>query len=126
VTLSSPLSGTNTDKIRVYSVYTHTQEPFPHEISQLEQQLVQVKTNLYHYSPYHTRKQSVKVTLASSKIESYSKEPKPVSESGKEIKYGPYEDLPPFTAVRLHFFQEIFFRIFRNLKKKFGIFLKFF
>lgn len=105
VTLPSALSGTNADKFRVYTVYTRVQKPHPVEIIQTEQQLVRIQTNVYPYSPYHIRKTSVKVILASSKIESYTKEPKPVAENGKEIKYGPYDSLPPFTAapLLLHF-----------------------
>lgn len=80
-------------------MYTHAQDPHPREIGQLERQLVRITSNIYHYSAYHTRKQNARVLLASSKIESYSKEPKPVTENGKEIKYGPYDAIPPFTAV---------------------------
>ncbi|XP_055342822.1 dolichyl-diphosphooligosaccharide--protein glycosyltransferase subunit 1-like [Paramacrobiotus metropolitanus] len=101
ISLPSSLTGTSTDKIRVHSVYTHAQTPHPTEIGQQGHQLVQIKSNIYHYSPYQTRKQNLRVLLASSKIEAFSKEPKPVSDSGKEIKYGPYENIPAFTAAPL-------------------------
>ncbi|XP_028555508.1 dolichyl-diphosphooligosaccharide--protein glycosyltransferase subunit 1A isoform X3 [Dendrobium catenatum] len=90
--------------VNVLSIFTHSLQPFPEEISQSDVQLVVYQDSAYYVSPYEVKSQSLNVLLPGGRVESYTKHP-----SGKlvdsEIKYGPYEKLPPFSysPIVLHF-----------------------
>ncbi|XP_033746394.1 dolichyl-diphosphooligosaccharide--protein glycosyltransferase subunit 1-like [Pecten maximus] len=88
-------------KVDVDTVFAHALRPYPLEIAQSEKQQVVLEGNVYFYSPYVTKSQTTVVTVSSTAIESYSKSPKPVSESDKTITYGPYEKREPFTQAEL-------------------------
>jgi oligosaccharyltransferase complex subunit alpha (ribophorin I) len=79
-------------------VYFHALQPFPAEIGQMERQLIRYFGDAYMPSPYATRKQKLKVNLPSSHVESFSKEPAPVSKSGKTLTFGPYDKEQPAQA----------------------------
>lgn len=76
-------------------------------------QYVRASLPVYFTSPYETQRQatSIRVALASKRrfdfFESYSQHPAPVEidESGRIIKYGPYDDVPAYslTRVDLHY-----------------------
>ncbi|KAH0470119.1 hypothetical protein IEQ34_001677 [Dendrobium chrysotoxum] len=90
--------------VNVLTIFTHSLQPFPEEISQSDVQLVVYQDSAYYLSPYEVKSQSLNVLLPGGRVESYTKHP-----SGKlvdsEIKYGPYEKLPPFSysPIVLHF-----------------------
>lgn len=89
----------------VLAVFTHALRPFPEKISQAENQLVAFQESAHYLSPYTVKVQLLSVKLPPDfKPESYTKLEK--SElSGSEIKYGPYENLPPFSysPIIVHF-----------------------
>lgn len=74
--------------------------PYPREITQNDQQLVQFIGNAYLISPYPSKSQTTTVTLPNSKIESFSRV-SPTSTSDNEITYGPYADVAPFSTGKM-------------------------
>ncbi|KAI8549260.1 hypothetical protein RHMOL_Rhmol06G0011900 [Rhododendron molle] len=89
----------------ILAVFTHALRPFPEKISQAENQLVAFQESAHYLSPYIVKVQLLSVKLPPDfKPESYTKLER--SElSGSEIKYGPYENLPPFSysPIIVHF-----------------------
>ncbi|CAA6655250.1 unnamed protein product [Spirodela intermedia] len=79
-------------------------EPFPAEISQSESQLVYYRDTAFMLSPYHIKEQTTHIKTPSKKIESYSRED-PTNRVGTELRYGPYDDRPPysFSPIIVHF-----------------------
>ncbi|XVE94380.1 hypothetical protein REPUB_Repub02eG0003700 [Reevesia pubescens] len=88
----------------VLAVFTHALRPIPEQITQADIQLVIYQESAYYLSPYAVKVQSLSVKLPDLKIESYTKLEN-TKIHGSEIKYGPYENLPPFSysPVVLHF-----------------------
>lgn len=88
----------------VLAVFTHALRPFPEKITQADVQFVLFLDTAYYLSPYTVRVQSLSVKLPEAKIESYTKL-ESTKIHGSEIKYGPYENLPPysFKPIRFHF-----------------------
>lgn len=88
----------------ILSVFTHSLTPFPEEITQADSQLVVYQDTAYYLSPYAVKVQTLSVRLPGGRVESYTKHP-----NGKlvesEIRYGPFEILPPFSfsPVAIHF-----------------------
>lgn len=99
INLATGLDAGRSIQVDVESVYAHALSPFPTKIKQTDKQLVVFTGNVFFYSPYKTSSQTTTVNLASSSIESYSKSPKPVSQSDKSVTYGPYEAREAFTEV---------------------------
>lgn len=81
--------------LKVVSVFTGLMEPYPAEISQLENQFVRIKNSHYFFSPYITETQKTTIKLASSSIESYTKL-SPFSAKGSSLVFGPYKDVQGF------------------------------
>lgn len=88
----------------VLAVFTHTLRPFPEKITQSESQLFLFQESAHFPSPYKVKSQSMTVKLPSENVESYTKL-ETTKFSNSEIKYGPYENLPPFSysPVIIHF-----------------------
>lgn len=88
----------------VLAVFTHVLRPFPETITQADVQFVVFLDSAYFLSPYTVKVQSLSVKLPEARIESYTKLEN-MKIHGSEIKYGPYENLPPysFTPIRFHF-----------------------
>ncbi|MCL7044242.1 hypothetical protein MKW94_002497 [Papaver nudicaule] len=96
VSLPRGLSKGESLTLDVFTVYTHSLQPFPEEITQADIQLVVYQDSAYFLSPYEVKFQSLNVKLPSSRVESFTKlEKSKLVES--ELKYGPYEGLPPFS-----------------------------
>lgn len=106
INLASSLEPGKSVQVEVDSVYAHALSPFPTKIKQSEKQLVVFTGNVFFYSPYKTTTQTTNVILASSSVESYSKSPKPVTQSDKTVTYGPYEAREPFTEAELRIHSE--------------------
>ncbi|XP_022999654.1 dolichyl-diphosphooligosaccharide--protein glycosyltransferase subunit 1A-like [Cucurbita maxima] len=88
----------------VFAVFTHVLSPFPETITQADVQFVLFLDTAYFLSPYTVKVQSLSVKLPEARIESYTKLEN-TKIHGSEIKYGPYENVPPysFTLIRFHF-----------------------
>ncbi|XP_023002584.1 dolichyl-diphosphooligosaccharide--protein glycosyltransferase subunit 1A-like [Cucurbita maxima] len=88
----------------VLAVYTHVLHPFPEKITQADVQFVVFLDTAYFLSPYSVKVQSLSVKLPEARIESYTKLEN-TKTHGSEIKYGPYENLPPYSVkpIRFHF-----------------------
>lgn len=80
--------------IRVKMILTDLLEPYPKEIVQSENQFVRFFDSHYFYSPYETVSQKLVMKLASSTVESFTKNA-PHSHKGSSITFGPYKDVAP-------------------------------
>ncbi|KAJ4825262.1 Dolichyl-diphosphooligosaccharide--protein glycosyltransferase subunit 1A [Turnera subulata] len=96
VQLPKPLEGGNSLTFDVLAVFTHALQPFPERITQSDHQLVLFQDSAYYLSPYTVKAQSLSVKLPGARIESYTKLEN-TKLHGSEIKYGPYENLPPYS-----------------------------
>ncbi|CAA7390459.1 unnamed protein product [Spirodela intermedia] len=104
ISLLNPLKTGETTVLEVLLIQTHFLEPFPAEISQSESQLVYYRDTAFMLSPYHIKEQTTHIKTPSKKIESYSRED-PTNRVGTELRYGPYDDRPPysFSPIIVHF-----------------------
>ena len=102
--LSQPLNPGSSLSLKVDEVFAHAMRPFPIKITQSERQYVLFAGNHYVYSLYPVKSQTTLVTLASSTVESYTKE-KPTSQQDSTVTYGPYTDVEPLkqSPMRIHF-----------------------
>ncbi|KAK3425087.1 hypothetical protein EUGRSUZ_F01802 [Eucalyptus grandis] len=85
-------------------VFTHSLQPFPEKITQADTQLLVFEESAYFLSPYAVKVQSLTVKLPHPRVESYTKLEN-TKIQGSEIKYGPYENLAPFSysPIVVHF-----------------------
>ncbi|KAA8534374.1 hypothetical protein F0562_031875 [Nyssa sinensis] len=104
IALSSPLGMGESVTLEVFYTLTHSLEPFPVEISQSESQLVYYHDSAIILSPYHVKQQITFIKTPSTKVESFTRV-EPTDRAGMELKYGPYNDRPPysFSPVIVHF-----------------------
>ncbi|KAG7966967.1 hypothetical protein I3843_08G075700 [Carya illinoinensis] len=88
----------------VLAVFAHALQPFPERITQPDIQLVVFNETAHYLSPYAVKVQSLTVKLPDARIESFSKIEN-TKIHGSEVKYGPYENLPPFSysSIVVHF-----------------------
>jgi len=100
VTLLAPLKKDEETSVTVEAVLTGFLKPYPAKIAQSEKQQVLFAGNLYFYSPYTVKSQKSIVKLASSTIESHTKQ-KPFTVSENTITYGPYKDISPLQSEEL-------------------------
>ncbi|KAG6438226.1 hypothetical protein SASPL_103163 [Salvia splendens] len=104
VSLPKELSKGGSLTLEVKAVFTHLLTPFPEKITQADAQLVAFQDSAHYLSPYAVKVQSLTVKLPEPKVESYTKLEN-TKFSGSEIKYGPYENIPPFSlpTIIVHF-----------------------
>ncbi|KAL7116462.1 hypothetical protein ACP275_03G006500 [Erythranthe tilingii] len=90
--------------LEVKAVFTHILRPFPEKVTQADVQLVAFQESAHFLSPYRVKFQSLAIKLPEPKVESYTKLEN-TKFSGSELKYGPYENLPPFSysTVVVHY-----------------------
>ncbi|KAL5475024.1 hypothetical protein EMCRGX_G027071 [Ephydatia muelleri] len=100
VSLTQPLTSEQSTTVVVETVFTHAIFPFPKEITQNERQLVQFTGNAYIISPYPCKTQSTTVHLPSSSVESFTRVA-PANVNDKDIVYGPYGDVAPFSNAKI-------------------------
>lgn len=100
----NPLNSGDTTTLEVLYVFTHFLEPFPTEISQSESQLVYYRDSALILSPYYIKQQTTFIKTPSTKVESFTRVD-PTNRAGTEMKYGPYEDQPPYSysPILIHF-----------------------
>ncbi|PKA60645.1 Dolichyl-diphosphooligosaccharide--protein glycosyltransferase subunit 1A [Apostasia shenzhenica] len=90
--------------LTVLAIFTHTLQPFPDEITQGDIQLVLYQDSAYFLSPYVVKSQTLNIMLPGGRVESYTKHPNGrIVDSA--IKYGPFENLPPFSysPIAVHY-----------------------
>lgn len=104
ISLLNPLGTGESATLEVLYILTHSLEPFPAEISQSESQLVYYRDSAVILSPYHIKQQTTFFKIPSTKLESFTKV-EPTNRGGTELKYGPYENHPPyaFLPIIVHF-----------------------
>uniref|UniRef100_A0A453J2G8 Dolichyl-diphosphooligosaccharide--protein glycosyltransferase subunit 1 n=2 Tax=Aegilops tauschii subsp. strangulata TaxID=200361 RepID=A0A453J2G8_AEGTS len=102
--LHKPLQKGKILHLDVLTVFTHFLQPFPEEITQADSQLVVFQDSSHYLSPYPVKVQTLSIRLPGGRVESYTKygNTKLVD---SELKYGPYEDVPPFSynPIIVHF-----------------------
>lgn len=96
VSLPKPLAKGDSLTFDVLAVFTHALRPFPEQITQADIQLLVFQESAHFLSPYAVKVQSLSIKLPDARIESYTKLEN-TKIHGSEIKYGPYESLPPFS-----------------------------
>ncbi|TYH51250.1 hypothetical protein ES332_D10G259700v1 [Gossypium tomentosum] len=99
--LANPLNSGESTTLEVLYVFTHFLEPFPAEIAQSESQLVFYHDTALILSSYHIKQQTTFIKTPSTKVESFIRM-EPTNRVGTEIKYGPYEDRPPYSISPIH------------------------
>ncbi len=104
ISLLNPLGTGESATLEVLYILTHSLEPFPAEISQSESQLVYYRDSAIILSPYHIKQQTTFFKTPSTKLESFTKV-EPTNRACTELKYGPYENHPPysFSPIIVHF-----------------------
>lgn len=104
IVLANPLNTGETATLEILYILTHSLEPFPVEISQSESQLVYYRDSALILSPYHIKQQTTFIKIPSNKVESFTRV-EPTDRAGNELKYGPYEDRPPYSysPLLVHF-----------------------
>ncbi|KAF1893894.1 hypothetical protein Lal_00002437 [Lupinus albus] len=101
ISLPKALRKGDTLNLNILAVLTHILEPFPpHKITQADIQLLLFQDSAHYLSPYSVNLQSLTLKLPYARIESYSKLPN-YKLQGSGLKYGPYENLPPFSYLPL-------------------------
>ncbi|KAJ0966778.1 hypothetical protein J5N97_023695 [Dioscorea zingiberensis] len=106
----------------VLTVFAHSLKPFPAEITQADAQLVVYQDSAYYISPYEVKVQTLAVRLPSGRVESYTKYPS-TKLVDSEIKYGPFENLPPFSyiPIAVHFESSYPFVVVQELEREIEI-----
>lgn len=104
VSLPKSLGKGDSLTLDVLAVFTHLLQPFPEKITQADIQLLLLQESAQYLSPYAVKVQSLNVKLPDARIESYTKLEN-TKLQGSELKYGPYENLPPFSylPIVIHF-----------------------
>lgn len=122
VTLPKELGKGQSLTLEVKTAFTHALRPFPEKITQADIQLLVFQESAYYLSPYAVNVQSLSVKLPEPKVESYTKLEN-TKFSGSEIKYGPYENLPPFSysPIAVHFVSNKPFAVAQELVREIEI-----
>lgn len=104
VTLPKGLGKGDSLTLDVLAVFSHILKPFPEKITQADIQLLLFQESAYYISPYAVKVQSLTVKLPDARVESYTKL-EDTKLQGSELKYGAYENLPPFSylPIVIHF-----------------------
>ncbi|CAJ2642786.1 dolichyl-diphosphooligosaccharide--protein glycosyltransferase subunit 1A isoform X2 [Trifolium pratense] len=98
VTLPKGLGKGDSLTLDVLAVFTHILQPFPEKITQADIQLLLFQESAHYLTPYPVKVQSLTVKLPDARIESYSKLEN-TKLQGSELKYGPYQNIPPFAYL---------------------------
>ncbi|KAK4428305.1 Dolichyl-diphosphooligosaccharide--protein glycosyltransferase subunitA [Sesamum alatum] len=122
VSLPKELSKGGSLTLEVKAVFTHVLRPFPEKISQADAQLVAFQDSAHYLSPYTVKVQSLTIKLPEPRVESYTKLEN-TKFSGTELKYGPYENLPPFsyTPIVVHYVSNKPFAVAQELVREIEI-----
>ncbi|OAY73985.1 Dolichyl-diphosphooligosaccharide--protein glycosyltransferase subunit 1A, partial [Ananas comosus] len=104
IALPKSLEKGKTLNMDMLAVFAHSLTPFPEEITQADVQLLVYQDSAYYLSPYAVKVQSLGIRLPNGRVESYTKYPN-TKLVDSELKYGPFESLPPFSysPIIVHF-----------------------
>ncbi|VFQ70903.1 unnamed protein product [Cuscuta campestris] len=104
VSLPKELGKGDSISLEVKAVLTRLLRPFPEKITQTELQLFIFQDSAHFLSPYSVHTQSLTLKLPEPMVESYTKVEN-TQFSGSELKYGPYQNVPPFSfqPIAVHF-----------------------
>eukprot|EP00850_Spirogloea_muscicola_P016550 SM000135S26994 [mRNA] locus=s135:147380:150215:+ [translate_table: standard] len=92
--LPEPLAPGEKLSVEALVAITGALEPFPAEIGQSDNQFVLFRDGHYALSPYPSERQSTLLRLPSARVESFTPLP-PNNNAGKELTFGPYDNVPP-------------------------------
>lgn len=120
--LLKPLGKGEAISLEVLYILTHSLEPFPVEISQSESQLVYYRDSAKILSPYPIKQQATFLKTPSSRVESFTRVV-PTDRANTELKYGPYEEQPPFSysPIIVHFENNKAFAVVEELVREIEI-----
>ncbi|KAK1256563.1 Dolichyl-diphosphooligosaccharide--protein glycosyltransferase subunit 1A [Acorus gramineus] len=104
ISLTKGLEKGQSVTLDVFSAFTHSVIPFPEEITQADSQLILYKDSAYFVSPHAVKVQTLRIKLPSARVEAYTNIQN-TKFNGTSIRYGPYENLPPFSSlpITVHF-----------------------
>lgn len=119
VSLPKGLGKGDTLTFDVLAIFTNTLQPFPEKITQADAQLVVFQESAHYLSPYEVKFQSLSVKLPGARIESFTRLEN-TKLHGSDIKYGPYENLLPFSysPIVVHFESNQPFAVARELVRE--------
>ncbi|EUB64396.1 Dolichyl-diphosphooligosaccharide--protein glycosyltransferase subunit [Echinococcus granulosus] len=83
-------------KFTVSSFFTGVLKPKPAKILQADKQFVEFITNVAYFSTYPTKRVVTTVVLSRGEVLYYTSDIQPVHKTASKIKYGPFENVPPF------------------------------
>nr|CAD1835256.1 unnamed protein product [Ananas comosus var. bracteatus] len=122
IALPKSLEKGKTLNMDMLAVFTHSLTPFPEEITQADAQLLVYQDSAYYLSPYAVKVQSLGIRLPNGRVESYTKYPN-TKLVDSELKYGPFESLPPFSysPIIVHFENNHPFAVVQELTREIEI-----
>ncbi|XP_027903980.1 dolichyl-diphosphooligosaccharide--protein glycosyltransferase subunit 1A [Vigna unguiculata] len=122
VSLPKGLGKEHSLTLDVLAVFTHILQPFPEKINQGDVQLLLFQESAHYLSPYAVKAQSLTLKLPDARIESYSKLEN-AKLQGSELKYGPYENIPPFSylPIVIHYENNLPFAVAKELVREIEI-----
>lgn len=122
VILNKDLKPGESAAVDIYTVFTHLLKPFPAEISQSDAQLVLYHDSAYVFSPYPIKLQTTVLRVPNARIEAYTKAD-PVKVVDSELRYGPYENIEPFSylPITIHYENNRPFVIVEELEREIEI-----
>lgn len=122
VALPKSLEKGKTLNMDMLAVFAHSLTPFPEEITQADAQLLVYQDSAYYLSPYAVKVQSLGIRLPNGRVESYTKYPN-TKLVDSELKYGPFESLPPFSysPIIVHFENNHPFAVVQELTREIEI-----
>ncbi|VDM26784.1 unnamed protein product [Hydatigera taeniaeformis] len=86
-------------KFTVSSFFTGLLKPKPAKILQADKQLVEFVINVGYFSVYPSQRVTTTVVLSPGDVLFYTIDLQPVHKTASRIKYGPFENAPPFDKV---------------------------
>ena len=103
--MDSPVEPKKSMKIKINLVFIESMQALPKEIHQDENQLVIYRGNSYLFSLYKTDQIKSVFQLSTDRVESYSKDPKPVVHSGRSVTFGSYKSVDELSwqPIKIHF-----------------------
>jgi oligosaccharyltransferase complex subunit alpha (ribophorin I) len=106
VYFSIELTGTqeNHRALEIQEIYKRRLEPFPNELAILHEQLVRVDDSKHFLSAYRSEKEKLTVAIESNKVRKFTQDDLADAKQ-RSLKYGPYQDVAPYTyePLMVHF-----------------------
>jgi oligosaccharyltransferase complex subunit alpha (ribophorin I) len=106
VTVPSESAEASSVHLSVEAVFTEVLLPYPHEISQSENQYVKLSDSHYFFSPYMTESQNTTVILTpNTEIKSFTELSPYSKKKENKLSFGPYQFIEPYVVspLRIHY-----------------------